>query len=1025
MKTFGSFRLDTANHCLWREDERAFLAPKAFDVLRYLVEHAGRLITQDELLEALWPDSYVNPEGIRKYILQIRKVLGDRPDQPVFIQTFPKRGYQFIADLTAETRSASPDSAELGTGRIVGRQAGISRLNSYFQKASGGDRQVAFVTGEAGIGKTTLLDTFQQHIVRDPNVRVARGQCIEGFGGKEAYYPMLEALGPLLHDAEGSTLVQTLARCAPTWLVQFPALLKPEQKGSLQREILGGTRERMVREMCEVLEAITAQRPLIVILEDLQWVDPSTLDLISAVARRRESARLLLLGTYRPVDAILSQSPLRNLKLDLVVRGLCHEIAIESLQGSDVAQYLTKVFSVEAFPAGLSDIIHQSSGGNPLFMVAIVQDMVDKGLIVKDRDRLFLTAPLQEVFPVFPETLQEMLEIQIGQLSPEEQRILECGSVAGERFSVWAAAAMLQLSPSSIDEACERLANWRQFIRAVGIHEAPDGATSSHYEFRHSLYRQALYRRLSGSSRARLHQSLAEHLVPFCTLEKPELAAELALHFEEGRNYERATNYLMIAAENATRRLSHRDSIQILEHARELIPTNAPETGVTLEIDVLQRIGDLRYALGEIADSAASYEIAAERASNAGLRTAQVEALLRLSVPVRYLDCARAEKISRDALEVSRSLSDPLLEARTALAVSSFRLIYNAWDKEDEEAFARARETVRRLSAGTAQQDVYHLYVEAIQGKHQEALEQIEVLMATSSPTVYVLVLLAKIIILARMGRFGEVLRITRAGRGMAGENVADPRTFILFEVWLRGMCFDYEGVRSLGAVIVPSNAEQHAARAAAISAVATGYGMILDGKYDDAIRCFARVRDVRVTPRFFLHWYWRLHAELGTVEARLRSGDLKGARQEADSCLESTKCVGDPAIRALAWEINSRVSSAEKDFARAREFIDKALEILDGFDIPFVGWRVHATAWDLCGYEMDYEHAGHHRERAKEIIMRLADSFEPGEPLRESLLTAPPVRRILSDSASSIVSGVVTLSHLNVTEAPPSRTAR
>ncbi len=100
MKLFRTFRLDTGNQCLWRGEHRVPLTPKAFDVLRYLVEHPGRLVTQDELLEALWPETYVNPELIKKYILGIRKVLGDQHDNPVYIETLPKRGYQFIAPVT-------------------------------------------------------------------------------------------------------------------------------------------------------------------------------------------------------------------------------------------------------------------------------------------------------------------------------------------------------------------------------------------------------------------------------------------------------------------------------------------------------------------------------------------------------------------------------------------------------------------------------------------------------------------------------------------------------------------------------------------------------------------------------------------------------------------------------------------------------------------------------------------------------------------------------------------------------------
>jgi Tol biopolymer transport system component/DNA-binding winged helix-turn-helix (wHTH) protein len=108
MKSFQSFRLDTANHLLLHGDERVSLTPKAFDVLRYLVERAGRLVTQDELLESLWPETYVNQEVLRKYILEIRKALGDRPDNPEFIETITKRGYRFVATVTEDDPAAAP-----------------------------------------------------------------------------------------------------------------------------------------------------------------------------------------------------------------------------------------------------------------------------------------------------------------------------------------------------------------------------------------------------------------------------------------------------------------------------------------------------------------------------------------------------------------------------------------------------------------------------------------------------------------------------------------------------------------------------------------------------------------------------------------------------------------------------------------------------------------------------------------------------------------------------------------------------
>src|ERR1700730_2427211 len=107
MREFPPFRLDTVNQCLWRHgdagnDERISLSPKAYAVLCYLVEHAGRLVTQEELLEALWPDTFVQPEVLSRHILDIRRALGDHPKNPLFIETLPKRGYSFIASSGTE-----------------------------------------------------------------------------------------------------------------------------------------------------------------------------------------------------------------------------------------------------------------------------------------------------------------------------------------------------------------------------------------------------------------------------------------------------------------------------------------------------------------------------------------------------------------------------------------------------------------------------------------------------------------------------------------------------------------------------------------------------------------------------------------------------------------------------------------------------------------------------------------------------------------------------------------------------------
>jgi len=137
MKSFLGFQLDPENHSLWRGEERLQITPKSFDVLAYLVAKAGSLVSQGELLEALWPETYVNPEVLRKYILEIRRVLGDDPGNPVFIETVTKRGYRFIAPLTEQSPAQPPGPPSPdGPPESLGPQASLLQQESSSGKAT-------------------------------------------------------------------------------------------------------------------------------------------------------------------------------------------------------------------------------------------------------------------------------------------------------------------------------------------------------------------------------------------------------------------------------------------------------------------------------------------------------------------------------------------------------------------------------------------------------------------------------------------------------------------------------------------------------------------------------------------------------------------------------------------------------------------------------------------------------------------------------------------------------------------------
>jgi tetratricopeptide (TPR) repeat protein len=379
-----------------------------------------------------------------------------------------------------------------------------------------------------------------------------------------------------------------------------------------------------------------------------------------------------------------------------------------------------------------------------------------------------------------------------------------------------------------------------------------------------------------------------------------------------------------------------------------------------------------------------------------------------MALPVWFIEQARndqvrGERVFEQALQVSRSLEDPQLLARTELTAACFRLLYDSWRSEDLESCVRAEETIRALAGPTAPLHVYHLYVQVLKGEGPQAIKAAEVMIDNATgPVAYVGAYGAKGLGLMSLGRFGEMLQIVRRERELGRKNESEAWIWVLGEAWLRLLCSDFEGVRRVAEITMSSDVEAHAIWSRTAARIAGGYQQIAIGNHQQAWELFAQVRDYNVTPKFFLHWHWRMHAELGATEARLSAGDIPNARREADGFLESALAVADPNLRAFAWEINSRVARAEGNGRRARAHIENALAILDRLEIPVSGWQVHRTAADLCEDEGDHAGAREHRARAQELVMKIADSFEPGEALRASFLAVPPIHRLREQAASA-----------------------
>ncbi len=572
VKQFEPFRLDAANSRLWRRDAQQdapiVLPPKPFAVLRYLVDNPGRLITHDELLDALWPETYVQPQVLRTYMLELRKALGDDAENPRFIQTLPKRGYCFVAPVT--DWNGTERRAPLGTAlsmeepaRFVNRTEELAQLQRELKHVSAGERRVIFLVGEAGIGKTALVDAFCGQAMTAGTASVARGQCVPGVGGREDFYPLLEALSQLCALPGGEEARQVLAQMAPAWLAHTPQAPGADAAAP----------DRTIAGLSAALECLAAEQPLILVLEDLHWADGATLDVISALARRRARTKLMLLATYRPRSEA-SETPLKSLRHDLLIRKLGGEFVLAPLSRLSMAGLLSEQLSQKILPNGLAEFVHRRSEGNPLFAIAIVEHLIAQGTLVRKGENgaaaWELRRGLEQVEAGVPEGLVQMVELEIDRLSSEQQRVLEAGSLMPVAFPAWAVAAALACDEAESEEMCDGLARRLHFVERAGEDELPGGMRSAFYAFAHEVYREVLYRRQAAPRRAQRHVRIAERLGELFKGREADVTREMAMHFEAAGSWKRAVEALRLAAQHAERRHAHAESAELRQRAERI-----------------------------------------------------------------------------------------------------------------------------------------------------------------------------------------------------------------------------------------------------------------------------------------------------------------------------------------------------------------------------------------------------------------------------------------------------------------------
>jgi predicted ATPase len=484
---------------------------------------------------------------------ELRRVFGDDARVPRYIATAHRRGYRLVAEVGSSRPAGRNDRL------FVGREPELAVLRGWWREARQGGRRAGFVAAPAGVGKTALIDAFAAGL--DGRPLIGRGQCVEHFGEGEPYLPVLDALSGLCRGPEGGLVTEVLRRCAPRWLAQLPGLLNDEQVRALRARVAGASASRMLREFGDAVSELSRDRPLLLVLEDLHDSDHATAGLISYLARRREAACLLVLGSYRPAEIIAGGHPLHRVVQDLGARGLCARLPLELFSAAEVAGYLRARLAPGIVSAELTADVYERTEGNALFVVTVTGDLLARGLLA-ERDGAVIARDGLAALGM-PEQVRLMIERQVDALGEPDREMLVAASAAGVEFAAETVAAACgeELPAAAVERRCDRLARERALLLQAGTAEWPDGTLSGRYRFAHEMYREVCYERLTPARRIQVHRRIGDRLAVGYGPRSAGIAAVLAGHFERGQDYSSAVVQHCAAAATALGRSAYPEAL--------------------------------------------------------------------------------------------------------------------------------------------------------------------------------------------------------------------------------------------------------------------------------------------------------------------------------------------------------------------------------------------------------------------------------------------------------------------------------
>ena len=580
MYRFGAFEIDLGLYALRKKRSAVDIQPKVLDLLIFLITHADRVVSKDEILEAVWSGVAATDDVLNRAVHAARHAVGDDGVKQRVIQTVRGRGFRFVAPIeTIEPETSKPAPAESAGGLpFVGRSLALSQLHCALDQARQGHGRVVFVAGEAGIGKTRLLEEFTRDAPAS-GVRIAAGWCWEG-DGAPPYWPWVQVLRALTQDSDAETLREQMgtgatdiARIMPRLQEKLPefatdASVRSQQEPFQTFSHSDQERFKLFDSISRYLRQSASGETLIVVLDDLQWADRSSLRLIEFLVRELAGMQLLLVGAHHEQE-LSAGHPLLETIGALARHPTYERVFLDGLPEEETFQLLESIGG-DRFSDELVSTVHAKTDGNPFLVTEIAQ------LVKADRRAIDADADGSAAISL-PRGVKAIVQRKLAMVSPPVRRVLSLAAVAGQAFS----RSMLERALGSEvhrDHLDEALGS--NILREVS-------GAPGRYRFTHALIREALYDELDATQRARLHRRVADALVTMHGqgVTSESNVAAISFHFAEASNanatpeeLEKAIAFARRAGEHASGQFAYEEASVYFQRALELIAHRETQT---------------------------------------------------------------------------------------------------------------------------------------------------------------------------------------------------------------------------------------------------------------------------------------------------------------------------------------------------------------------------------------------------------------------------------------------------------------